>query len=350
MKRIFALLLTLCLLPGLALAEGSLIFGAVVQPSATYVLKAPASGELAPFTAREGDVVDTNDLLFEIEPTNVYADVAGTVALVNAEAGDSADAAVSRFGSVMLVEYDERYEIHTSTRTGYNNADNRNVYVGTPVYLRSLNGEHHADGRITSVSGPDITVQVIGGDLVFTHEIRIYRDPEYAADTMIARGSLSTVAPRTYTASGTITEVFVQPGDRVEAGDLLFSHVPNVLDPERRGQADALQVCAEEDMILSAVNVQTGSSVSKGQALASYVLPGEYELRGTVRESDLPLLSVGDVLTVQFDEVGLPETTATVASISPLGTDEGEESVYTVYLTFAPAEGVLPGMHVTVEK
>lgn len=350
MKRIFALLLTLCLLPGLALAEDSLIFSAVVQPAATYVLKAPASGELAPFTAREGDVAHKNDLLFEIEPTNVYADVAGTVALVNADAGDSADAAVSRFGSVMLVEYDERYEIHTSTRTGYNNADNRNVYVGTPVYLRSLNGEHHADGRITSVSGSDITVQVIGGDLVFTHEIRIYRDPEYAADTMIARGSLSTVAPRSYTASGTITEVFVQPGDRVEAGDLLFSHAPDVLDPERRGQAAALQVCAEEDMILSAVNVQTGSSVSKGQALANYVLPGEYELRGTVRESDLPLLSVGDVLTVQFDEVGLPETTATVASISPLGTDEGEESVYTVYLTFAPAEGVLPGMHVTVEK
>ena len=350
MKRIFALILTLCLLPGLALAESSLIFSAVVQPAATYVLKAPASGELAPFTAREGDVAHESDLLFEIEPTNVYADVAGTVALVNADAGDSADAAVSRFGSVMLVEYDERYEIHTSTRTGYNNADNRNVYVGTPVYLRSLNGEHHADGRITSVSGSDITVQVIGGDLVFTHEVRIYRDPEYAADTMIARGSLSAVAPRSYTASGTITEVFVQPGDRVEAGDLLFSHVPDVLDPERRGQADALKVFAEENMILSAVNVQAGSSVSKGQALASYVLPGEYELRGTVRESDLPLFSVGDLLTVQFDEISLPEITATVASISPLGTDEGEESVYTVYLTFAPAEGVLPGMHVTVEK
>ena len=125
MKKIFALLLTLCLLPGLALAESSLIFGAVVQPAATYVLKAPASGELAPFSAREGDVAHENDLLFEIEPTNVYADVAGTVALVNAETGDSADAAVSRFGSVMLVEYDERYEIHTNTRTGYNNADNR---------------------------------------------------------------------------------------------------------------------------------------------------------------------------------------------------------------------------------
>lgn len=350
MKRIFALLLTLCLLPGLALAESSLLFSAVVQPAETHVLKAPASGTLTPFTAREGDVAHENELLFEIEPTNVYADVAGTVALVNADAGDSADAAVSRFGSVLLVEYDERYEIHTSTRTGYNNAENRNVYVGTPVYLRSLNGEHHADGRVTSVSGTEITVQVIGGDLVFTHEVRIYREPDYAADTMIARGSLSTVAPRAYSASGTITEMFVQPGDRVEAGDLLFSHVPDVLDPERRGRADALKVFAEEEMILSAVNVQAASGVSKGQALASYLLPGDYELCGTVRECDLPLLSVGDVLTVQFDEISLPETTATVASISPLGADNGEESMYTVYLTLSSAEGVLPGMHVTVEK
>ena len=352
MKRILSLLLTLCLACACApaLAESGLIFTASVQPAQTYALKAPASGELAPFTVREGDRIASGDALFAIEPVRVYADVSGTAALVNAKAGDIADAVTERFGAVVMVEYDDRYVIHASTRTGYNNAANRDLHVGTPVYLKSLNNEHTADGLITAVSGTDITVQVIGGDLVYTHEIRIYRDPDYAADTMAARGNLSTVAPRAYSASGTITDVGVKAGEKVEPGDYLFSYVPDVLSPERRKAAYAISVKADEPLIVSGVNVQPGASVSKGQTLISYIRPGEYELCGTVRESDLPLVNVGDVLKVQFDEVSLPEISATVASISPLGTDQGDESSYTVYLTFEAAEGVLPGMHATIEK
>lgn len=352
MKRFLSLLLSLSLLclnvP--ALAEDGLILTAAVIPGHTCALKAPASGELAPFSVREGDAVQAGETLFSIEPVKVYADVSGTVALVNAGAGDIADAAVERFGAVVLVEYDERYEIHASTRTGYNNVDNRDLYVGTPVYLRSLNGEHHADGLITSVNGTEITVQIIGGDLIYTHEIRIYRDPDYAADTMVARGNISTAAPRAYSASGTITHMGAKPGQKVEPGDYLFSYVPDVLDPERRGTEDALDVLADEALIVSGVSVQAGASVSKGQTLLTFVRPGEYELCASVRESDLPLIAVGDVLTAQFDEVDLPEISATVTSISPLGTDDGEESSYTVYLAFENAEGILPGMHVTIEK
>ena len=352
MKRFLSLLLTLCLACACApaLAESGLIFTASVQPAQTYALKAPASGELAPFTVREGDRIASGEALFAIEPVRVYADVSGTAALVSAKAGDIADAVVERFGSVVSVEYDDRYVIHTSTRTGYNNADNRDLRVGTPVYLKSLNNEHTADGLITSVNGSDITVQVIGGDLVYTHEARIYLDPEYASDTMAARGNLSTVAPRAYSASGTITHVGVRAGEKVEPGDYLFSYVPDVLDPIRRGALDALSVKAEEELIVSSVSVQPGASVSKGQALLTYILPNEYELCGTVRESDLPLISVGDVLTVTFDELALPETTAVVSSISPLGEDQGDESTYKVYLTFEASEAVLPGMHATIEK
>lgn len=352
MKRILSLLLTLCLmfLSAAALAESGLIFTAVVKPAQSYAIKAPASGELAPFTVREGECIASGETLFSIEPVRVYADVAGTVALVNAEAGDIAEAVVERYGAVVMVEYDDRYVIHTSTRTGYNNAENRDLRVGTPVYLRSLNGEHTADGLVTAVNGTDITVQVIGGDLVYTHEVRIYRDAAYSSNAMVARGNLSAVAPRAYGASGTITGVGVSAGQKVEPGDYLFSYVPDTLDPARRGAYDALAVKADQDLIVSGVNVQPGASVSKGQPLLTYVRPGEYELSGTVRESDLPLVNVGDVLTVQFDDVNLPETSATVSSISPLGADQGDESTYTVSLSLAAAEGVLPGMHATLEK
>ena len=41
---------------------------------------------------------------------------------------------------------------------------------------------------------------------------------------------------------------------------------------------------------------------------------------------------------------------ATVVSVSPLGTDNGEETTYTVYLSFTAPEGVWLGMHATLER
>jgi len=350
MKRIFSLLLSLLLLSvSPALAEGDLILSAVVEPAQTYALKSPASGELAPFTVREGDVLKKGELLFSVEPVRVYADISGTVGIVHGKAGDIADAVAERYGAVVKVEYADRYEIHTNSRTGYNNAENRNVYVGTPVYLRSLNGDHYAEGLITSVNGTDYTVQVIGGDLVFTQEVRIYRDPDYVSTTAMGRGNLSTVPPRAYSASGTIVEVAVKAGDEVEPGDYLFSYVPDVLDPQRRGKADAAMLKAEEDYIVTGVHVQPGASVQKGQALLNVIRPGEWELCADVREGDLPLIAPGDVFEVQFEEVSLTAS-ATVSSISPLGVDDGEESTYTVRLTLEEAQGVLPGMHAVLQR
>ena len=350
MKRFFSLLLVLCMLSPSALAESSLVLPAVVTLRETLALKAPASGELAPFTVREGDVVSTGDVLLSVEPVRVYADIEGTVGIVNAEAGDIADPVCERYGGILLIEPADRYVVHSNVRTGANNSDNRDLHVGIPVYLLSNNGEHTADGVVTNVDGQNFTVQVIGGDLVYIQDLKIYRDPDHTSSSLLGRGSLSTAAPRAYTASGTLVEVGVNAGDEVQPGDFLFSYVPDQLAPERRGRKDALELQADEALIITGVNVQPGASVQKGQPMLTAIRPGDYELTAQAEEGELAQLAVGQEMTVCFEELELASLTATITAISPLGTDGGDVSTYAVRLRFEVPEGIYPGMHAVVEK
>lgn len=345
-----AALLALGCLTAASVAESdTLLLTATVQGGAPVAIKAPATGELAPFTLRAGDVLCAGETAFTVMPQRVYADLDGTVADVYVQAGDIADAAVSRYGAALLIEHADRYQILSSNRSSANNAENRDLHVGLPVYLRSANEKHFANGRITWVEGSSFTVQVLGGDLVFTQDVKIYREPTYASNSLLARGRLSAVAPYAVAASGTVTEVAVKPGDAVKAGDYLFSFVPDALDPERRGDPEATAAKAEGDLLVTAVNVQAGASVQKGQPLLTAVPLGSYELCAQVEEGDVSAFHAGDVLTVRFEELGLPATEATVLSLSPLGS-AGDVSKYEMRLGFEAPEGVWPGMHATLER
>ncbi len=352
MKKILALCLALCLfLPasGLAAAQSdSPIISARVIARTETALKAPASGELAPFSLREGDFVRAGAALVTVEPKSVYADIDGTVAAVYAQAGDVADAAVERFGSVLAIERVDRYEIKATNRTGYNSVANRNLYVGSTVYLRSANEKHFAEGLITQVSGRNFTVAVLGGDLVFTEDVKVYRLPDYDNKSLLARAELSAVEPYAVTAAGTVIAMNVRPGDAVKAGDLLFTYVPDTIDPALRGKPDATTLKADQDLIITAVSVQPGASVQKGQALFTTCPYGQYQLCGEVEEADLARVQVGISMTVTFEELNLSGLTATVSAISPLGSDE-DPARYKVYLDFDAPDGVMIGMHATAE-
>ena len=268
MKRIltFVLLLSLCLVPAFAQASSPalLLTGTVVtlQPIA---VKAPATGELAPFSVRTGDTLSTGDVLFSVEPVNVYAPIDGTVCAVYIAPGDIAAGVSARYGALMYIDYEERYQLQVNTRTGVDKAENRDVRIGQQVYLRSNNEANFANGIITSADPAtgNFTVQIIGGDLVFNHTIKVYRPPDYDYNATIARGTISTVAPYAVTAAGTVTDVAVTAGQQVKAGDLLFSYVPDELAPERRGNSDATTVKAEGEWIVTSVAVQQGASVQR---------------------------------------------------------------------------------------
>jgi len=355
MKRFLILVfsLMLCLTPAMAQGtDDSLILTGTVEAVQTVVLKAPATGELAPFTVRTGDVVSAGEPLFTVEPVKVYAPIDGTVAAVNVKPGDIAAGVTARYGALVYIDYEDRYQLHASTRTGVDKADNRDLRIGQQVYLRSNNEEHFADGVITALE-PDsgsFTVQIIGGDLIFNHTIKIYRTPDYDYNATSARTPMSAVAPYAVSASGTITDVAVSAGESVKAGDYLFSYVPDELDPERRGSASATAAKADADWIVTGVSVQPGASVQKGQTLLTAIPVGQYELVAQAGEDVVSRIAVGDLFTVCFEELDIEPAEAVVDFISPLGTVSGDETTYTVRFSFTVPEGVWPGMHATLER
>lgn len=353
MKRFWTLLFSLIffLTPAMA-QEDTLILTATVEPVQTFALKAPASGELAPFTVRTGDAVSEGDTLFTVEPISVYAPIDGVVSAVFIKEGDITSGITTRYGAAMYIDYKDRYQLQLSTRTGVDNAENRDLHIGQPVYLRSNNEEHFADGIITafdSTSG-GFTVQVIGGDLIYNHSVKVYRTPDYDYNSLLARGNLSSFAPFAVSASGTIINLGVSAGETVKAGDFLFSYVPDELDPERRGLPDATEAKAAADWIITSVNVQPGASVQKGQTLLSAIRTGDYELTAQAEEAEAVCIAAGDTFTVSFEELDLEPIQAVVTSVSPLGTASGDVSTYTVRLSFTVPDGIWPGMHAIIER
>ena len=76
---------------------------------------------------------------------------------------------------------------------------------------------------------------------------------------------------------------------------------------------------------------------------------GTYRLKAQATETDVDRIAAGDEMTVSFDELDLPPVTATVTAVDPLGDGGEETSRFAVWLDFEAPDGVLPGMHATVQ-
>ncbi len=359
MKRmmVFVSLMLALMLPFSALAEEplempdpleGLMFTATVEPARETALKAPVSGELKPFTLRAGDLVAADEALFAIEPGYVYAEADGVVAAVYVDGGDAASGAMNRYGAVMYIDYTDRYYFSGDTYNSRTSIENRDLHVGAPVYFRSTNKQHTADGVITQVSGRQFTAQVIGGNLDFTERLEVFRESDYNDASRLSEGRLSASAPYAVTASGTVLTVAVKPGDSVKAGDVLFTYVPDVLAPASVDGEKTVLACAADASVVLSVSAQQGASVQKGQPLATLCAIGDYQLVINAEECDVGRFAVGATLRVTFEELELEPLTATVTGVGALGSG-GEVSTYPVYLSFDAPEGVLLGMHATVE-
>ena len=349
--RMTALLLAMvmALVPSLALAGETLLM-ATVTAGEEIAVTAPHSGELAPFTLRVGDTVNMGSALFIIKPRSMYAEADGTVAIVHAGDGQSASGAVSRFGAVLQIEHENRYELVINMRTGYSSAENRDLWAGTPVYLRAVNGNHFGLGTITSVSGSSFKVSIESGDLLFDEEARAYRTLDYDAKALLGRAKPSLVPPHQVAVSGTILAMKAQRGDKVRQGDLLFTYVPDTLSPEQRAQAG--KALADEALVISSISAVPGASVQQGQLLAKGYPLSAMQLIARAEEKDILSLSPGTLATVYFEELGLGPIPAQVSGTSALGMgDDLNDGIsrYEVTFTFEAPQEVLFGMHATVQ-
>lgn len=327
--------------------EGELLLTGTVGFRREDALKAPVTGDLAPFDWRVGDVVKAGETAFAVAPETAYATLTGTVGETFAAPGDDAAAIQARYGMLMALEYANPLIVSASTRTAYDKPANKRVALGETIYIRSRESARYTGvGRVVKVSGMDFTVEVTSGNLRFDESVNLYRDPKYDDTTRVARATVSALDATAVTCAGTVLAVHKARGDAVKPGDPLLDYVPDVLAPDEYKGDDTLRVAAEADRVLTQINATQGMSVQKGQVLAMWADASALRLTANVAEGDVGRLSPGMRATITFEDLNVPKIAGVVVGISSVGS-QADESEYAVSIDFDAAPGILSGMHAT---
>ncbi len=339
-KAWLAICLCALCLTGTAGAEITLS-GTVAAREAAAAVTANVGGSVEEVLVRAGDLVEEGDVVATVALTGVYAPADGAVRGVMAEAGDSAGETVLSIAPL------SRYTVSANVSDAYDSAGNKYVTVGETVYMAcSKDGSHVAVGRVVKAEGADYTVEVTGGELYMEEKVYIYRDEDHSSSSRIGSGTVSRTAELTVGGTGRVAQMYVQEGERVERGQLLFTCV------EAETMNDALsggELRATASGVVASVNVEPGQQVTVGTT-ALTVYPGEgFCAALTVEEADLAAVHVGDSvrLSFDFDAEGALTCDGIVTEISYLGEDTGAGTTYTAYVAFDVPEGVRLGMTVT---
>ena len=194
MKRVFSILICAVLLASLPAAPASAetdlsaysISNGTVQASRFEDLTAPCSGTLLPFDWSAGDTVDAGDVLFQMMTTRVTAPVNGSVSALFVEEGDSADAAMATYGTVLAIEPEYISRMHASYLTAYENQDCLHVHVGQPLWFKF--GSEEGTGIVISTADEYYEVEIHTGDYNIGRKIGLYKDEDYSYDCRVGEG------------------------------------------------------------------------------------------------------------------------------------------------------------------
>ncbi|MBQ3222660.1 MAG: HlyD family efflux transporter periplasmic adaptor subunit [Clostridia bacterium] len=341
-----ALLLSAC--TAFAYTESDLTGRAVANGGVTaaeYIdLTAPCSGVLEPFDASAGDVVMGGNALFSMLTAKVTAAEEATVTWVFADAGESADAAIARYGAIVSMEPEQSQRILASTAQAYSEEENKTIHVGEVLYFKSSRGgKDEGAGRVISVSGANYVVDILTGEFEAGETLTLYRDDDYSNKENVGKGSVVRRDPLSAAGSGVIAEMCVEAGQSVQPGDVLFT----LMGADADVGASPI-VSAPEDGVIAAVHVGPGQQVWKGQALARLFVQGRKEIVAEVDEVYLKNIKVGDELPVTLDTDETSILTGTVTEISALGNTIQNAAYYTVHITVSGAKELMLGQSAKV--
>ena len=353
MKKLFSALLALCLIwaapalseetEGTEATQASATANASVVVTQTESVVAPYSGTLLPFDAEVGDEVSAGETLFQMDTIKIYASQSGELVGLFAEAGDDADGVIERYGALAVIEPENPYYIAASTRTAYDDLANKNIHVGEILYLKR--NSDRGTGRVTSVDGENFTVELLEGDYEITNTVSCFRTSGLDSDSKVGSGDIYRYPDVTVTGSGRVLNVYVEEGDSVEAGDLLFELVDASCNP----QNVTTDVSAATGGVISQVLVTSGAQVYQGQVLCEISDLSSLELSAEVDEIYLSQIHVGSTMEYVLDAYPDRQMTGEVTRIIPLGTAKQNATYYDVRISITTAgSNILPDMSGTL--
>ncbi len=347
-KGLYILLALVLILPAIGLAESIEMEGSI-EASHTIALLAPYGGVLDDVQVKPGDVLEAGEPLMRISSTGIYADFDGKVTSVFAEAGDSAEAILSRYGALCYIELDAILKANCSIVGASSENESKIVHSGEVVSVRSTkDSDDRGTGTITTVADGRYVVEVTDiGDLAYDDHVRIYREDGYANGKCIGTGDLSRVEPVAVTAPGYVLSVHVKAGQTVSRGDLLFEVVTDPLHGREGGDGT---VSMPEDGVVLSVSAASGTRTTQDAPLITYCPMNDVRLVCTVDEDDLSQIHIGDSVTVTLDAYPDETQRGTITAISGVGADTGSRVQYDVTVELENTENVRVGMSATAEK
>jgi len=345
MKRIWAALVLCILLPAFAMAETT--FDGTIVAGESVGVTAPFGGTVASFSLRAGSLISLGDEIATIETGKVYASSDGVIAGVFAQPGDSIQNVIDRFGAVMYIVPDHKYTISADIEKAYNSAETKYINIGETVYMTcTTDGEHTAQGVVTSATGTTYTVETTSGELLMQESVNIYRDAARTSKNRVGRGTVGRTAEIAVSGSGSLLKLHVKDGDRVSRGDLLFETVTGEFDGL---YATSNRILSDVGGVVASVNTSAGANVNKGDTLLTVYTMDSLQIEITVDEYDLTTIHEGDPVTISYnyDESKTETTTGVVSMISHISSSANAgEASYLAYIDFEPDSDVRIGMTV----
>lgn len=339
-KHVVLIALLLMLITSQAFAEQSTANATLKAPMRTLVM-APFSGTLTSFTWEVGDTLTQQETLFEYATEPIYATQAGIMTALFVSPGDLTTGAMERYGAVCFIEPERPLYISATTRNAYNKNENKYLHIGESLYLKS--GSDKGTGRVTGITEENYTVEILNGDFDPGDTIHCFRESNHSTDSKTGQGEAKRYPDIAIRAQGRVYLIHKQPGDPVQAGELLLETI------HESSQAYPLSTTLEAQGILTGLFVQPGAQVYRGQYLCEIVDPSTLELSAEVDEVDIAAIHVGDSLSFTLDAFGDKTFTGMVVRICPLGIKKQNASYYDVRLTFnSEGLGTMLGMNGTL--
>ena len=366
-----------------------------LNPANTYTVKSLVDGKILTGGFEEGDKVEEGDVLYTIDSSDastnlekasialqqaqrsydktvdlqyVRAEVDGTVSSLKVAKGDQVtsgqEVAVIRDSSKMLLNL------------LFPAADAANFSVGQSADV-VLDGTFETlKGTITAITGTDELST--GNLLVRTVTIRVNNaggltTAQAATASVNGVSSITSAtfayqAERTLTAQagGTVSAINVQEGDAVSKGDILIELTGDDLTESIQSASESLR-SAEISMqnqqdnmsnytITSPISgtiiekdAKQGDALTSGSTLCVIYDLSYLEMVINVDELQIGALSVGQKVQITADAVADKTYVGTVTRVSMKGSSSGGTTTYPITIRIDNTDGLRPGMNANAE-
>lgn len=366
-----------------------------LNPANTYTVKSLVDGKILTGGFEEGDKVEEGDVLYTIDSSDastnlekasialqqaqrsydktvdlqyVRAEVDGTVSSLKVAKGDQVtsgqEVAVIRDSSKMLLNL------------LFPAADAANFSVGQSADVMLDGTFETLKGTITAITGTDELST--GNLLVRTVTIRVNNagglTTAQAATasvngvSSIASATFAYQAERTLTAQagGTVSAINVQEGDAVSKGNILIELTGDDLTESIQSASESLR-SAEISMqnqqdnmsnytITSPISgtiiekdAKQGDALTSGSTLCVIYDLSYLEMVINVDELQIGALSVGQKVQITADAVADKTYVGTVTRVSMKGSSSGGTTTYPITIRIDDTDGLRPGMNANAE-